>query len=148
MRNALKKYPLVAGSVASPVSDFVKLCHNIAEFHPFLPGRKAGPTAFIAGANMGVRRSLFEEVKGFPNVHPLAPDTHFILKAREAGYQIHLFQTLLYTTIIVQTFQIFSDTPLITHPKRFFFATDTGCFCTPFILRSPILFLSQLRYCL
>ncbi len=75
--------------MASPTSDFVKLCHNIAEFHPFMPGRKAGPTDFIAGANMGIRRSLFEEVKGFRDTDPVAPDMHFILKARQAGYQIH-----------------------------------------------------------
>ena len=144
MSNALKKYPLVAGSVASPVSDFVKLCHNIAEFHPFLPGRKAGPTAFIAGANMGVRRSLFDEVKGFPDVHPVAPDTHFILKAREAGYQIRFVPEAVVTHDHTRTSfsSIFrysaghaSETIILRNKYRLLMGT-------PFVLRSPGLLLA------
>ncbi len=144
MSNALNKYPLVAGTVASPVSDFVKLCHNIAEFHPFLPGRKAGPTDFIAGANMGVRRSLFEEVKGFPNAHPVAEDMHFILKAREAGYQIrfvpeavviHDHNRTSLSNIFRYSANHASETILLRNRYRLLLHT-------PFILRSPILILT------
>jgi len=89
MRDALIEYPIVAGSVLSPTSNYCKLCHNIAEFHPFMEGRKAGPIDFIAGANMGFRRPLFEEVNGFPAGHVLAPDMQLILKARKNGYTIN-----------------------------------------------------------
>lgn len=144
MSEALEKYPLVAGTVASPVSDFVKLCHNIAEFHPFLPGRKAGPTAFIAGANMGVRRSLFEEVKGFPNAHPVAEDMHFILKAREAGYHIrfvpeavvtHDHTRISFSSIFRYSAGHASETIILRNKYRMLMST-------PFVLRSPVLLLA------
>lgn len=89
MRQSLGIYPLVAGCVMSPADDFIRLCHNIAEFHPFLPGRKAGPVDFIAGANMGIRRALFEELNGFTNEMTKAPDMRLVLKARQAGSQVY-----------------------------------------------------------
>jgi glycosyltransferase involved in cell wall biosynthesis len=144
MRDALMKYPLVAGSVKSPTSNFIKLCHNIAEFHPFMPGRKAGPTDFIAGANMGIRRSLYEEVKGFRDADSLAPDMHFILKARQAGYQIHFVPEAVVTHDHARTSfsSIFrysadhaSETILLRNRYRLLMNT-------PLVLRSPALLLA------
>ena len=143
MGEALEKYPLVAGSVASPTSGFIKLCHNIAEFHPFMPGRKEGPAEFIAGANMGTRRSLFEEMNGFPDEYPMGPDMHFILKARQAGYQIHFIPDAVIThdhnrTSLSYIFRYSADhaseTILLRNRYRLLLQT-------PFILRSPILIL-------
>jgi GT2 family glycosyltransferase len=144
MRDALMKYPLVAGSVKSPTSNFVKLCHNIAEFHPFMPGRKAGPTDFIAGANMGIRRSLYEEVKGFREADSLAPDMHFILKARQAGYQIrfvpeavvtHDHTRTSFSSIFKYSADHASNTILLRNKYRLLMNT-------PFVLRSPALLLA------
>jgi len=144
MYNALSRYPLVAGSVASPTSNFIKLCHNIAEFHPFMEGRKTGPIDFVAGANMGLRRSLFEEVKGFPDGHVLSPDMQFILKARQAGYQIcfvpeakvtHDHERTSLSGIIRYSVDHASETIHLRNRYRLLLHT-------PFIFRSPWLILA------
>ena len=144
MRDALRKHPLVAGSIISPTSNFVKLCHNIAEFHPFMEGRKAGPIDFIAGANMGFRRFLFEELNGFPSLHTFAPDMRFILKARQAGYEIYFMPEAIIThdpdrTSLVDIFRYAaghaSETILLRNKYQVLLQT-------PFILRSPWLILA------
>ncbi len=144
MRDALRKYPLVAGSVKSPTSNFIKLCHNIAEFHPFMEGRKAGSIDFVAGANMGFRRSLFEELKGFPDGHVFSPDMQFILKARQAGYQIcfvpeanvtHDHERTSLSGIIRYSVDHASETIHFRNRYRLLLHT-------PFIFRSPWLILA------
>ena len=89
MSAALEREPVVAGAVASPESNYVGLCHNIAEFHPFMPGRKPGKVEFIAGANMGFRRSVLDELGGFDEKVKMAEDMQFILRARSKGYRIY-----------------------------------------------------------
>lgn len=88
MGKALLSEPIVAGAVASPVSNYIRLCHNIAEFHRFMPGLKGGPVQFIAGANMGIRRSVIEELAGFQNCAMLAPDMEMVLRAQSKGHSI------------------------------------------------------------
>jgi GT2 family glycosyltransferase len=56
MSAALDQEPIIAGAVASPTESYLKLCHNISQFHYFMPGQGKGPKDFIAGANMGLRR--------------------------------------------------------------------------------------------
>lgn len=86
MKAALDRMPFVAGAVSTTVSDYVKLCHNIAEFHSVMPGRRPGTTRFIAGANMGMRRSVLEELSGFDPRDRHAEDMHLLLRARLRGY--------------------------------------------------------------
>lgn len=86
---ALDRHPIIAGAIASPDRDFIKLCHNVSEFHPFLPGRKARSVKFIAGANMGFRRSAIEELRGFLTEREYSPDMELILRARQKGYKVH-----------------------------------------------------------
>lgn len=143
MRDALMKYPLIAGSVTSPTSNFIKHCHNIAEFHPFMQGRKEGPVDFIAGANMGFRRSLFEELKGFNNDFPKGPDMHFILRARQEGYRIYFIPDAVIThdhnrTSLSHIFRYSADHASQTIILRNKFRLLLH---TPFILRSPVLIL-------
>jgi GT2 family glycosyltransferase len=90
MSAALEREPVVAGAVASSESNYVKLCHNIAEFHPFIPGHKRRPVEFIAGANMGFRRSVLDELGGFDEKVKMAEDMELILRARSKGYGIYL----------------------------------------------------------
>lgn len=85
---ALDQAPIVAGMIASFFSDFVKLCHNISEFHPFLLGNKSRFVDFIAGANMGMRRNFYEVVGGFSKTNPMAHDMDIVLRARAKGYRI------------------------------------------------------------
>jgi len=84
----LKKETIVAGAVTSPVSNYLKLCHNIAQFHRFMPGRKAGYIEFISGGNMGFRISVLNEAGGFENNRKIAEDMEFILRARKKGNRI------------------------------------------------------------
>ena len=142
MGEALKKYALVAGSVSSPNSSFVEYCHNIAEFHPFMGGRSEGPIDFIAGSNMGFRRSLFDEMNGF-SAGTMSPDMEFILRAREKGYQIYFIPKAVVThehnrtsfsSIFRYSADHASETILLRNKYRLLLHT-------PFIFRSPILIL-------
>lgn len=89
---ALDREPIVSGSIESPKSGYVKLCHNIAHFHPFMPNHKSGPVGFLAGANMGFHRSVIEELGGFDDEMILAGDMQLCLRARSRGYQPYLNQ--------------------------------------------------------
>jgi GT2 family glycosyltransferase len=144
MREALAAHPLVAGSVATPGTNFIKDCHNIAEFHSVLKGRKAGPTEFIAGSNMGFRRSVFNEVGGFPAEKRSAPDTEFILEARSKGYHIyftpdsvviHDHSRTTFPALLRYSADHASETILLRNKFR-------SVLKTPFILRSPALIIA------
>lgn len=86
MLYALRQEPIVAGAVKSTHSNYYKLCHNIAQFHEFMPWKKPGHTEFLAGANMGFQRPVFEEFRGFKEGTGYAEDMEFILRARQKGY--------------------------------------------------------------
>jgi GT2 family glycosyltransferase len=86
MSQNLEKYPIVAGSINSSRSHFFRLCHNISQFHPFMPGHNRKKIDFIAGANMGFRRTDLMKLGKFRG--SMAQDTDMILRAREKGYEI------------------------------------------------------------
>ena len=88
MSSALEREPVVAGAIRSDESDYLKLCHNIAQFHPFMTGRNSGSPQFIAGANMGFRRAVLLELQGFYEGQRLAQDMEIVLRARSAGYHV------------------------------------------------------------
>jgi len=85
----LTKEQIVAGSVISPVSNYLQLCHNIAQFHAYMPGRKAGYIDFIAGLNMGFRKEVLKDLNGFNKEQKLAVDTELIIRAKMKGYKIY-----------------------------------------------------------
>ena len=87
MCGVLHDSPIVAGAMDSPRTNYFMLCHNIAQFYPFMPGQKAKKLDFIAGANMGFQRRVFHEVGVF-NTESVIPDMEFILRAREKGFSI------------------------------------------------------------
>jgi GT2 family glycosyltransferase len=86
MTRLLDEHPFVAGAVETPVDDLICLCHNIAEFYGVMPCRRAGPVTFLAGANMGVRRSVVEKAGGFGDQLTPGEDVAFALRAREKGF--------------------------------------------------------------
>lgn len=141
MMDDLQKRPIIAGSISSPVSNYIKLCHNISAFHPFMPGRKPGTVEFIAGANMGITRAVLEELNGFQEGRMLAFDTEFILRARKKGYHAHYSpnaevihdpdRTNLFT-VLSHSVAHASVTILLRNQYR-------KLLNTPFLLRSPIL---------
>ena len=88
MVNALKREAIVTGVLVSTFTNYFKLCHNIAQFHNFMPGQKKGPNEFIIGANMGFKRSVLEELNGFNTYLSTSEDMEFILRARMKGYRI------------------------------------------------------------
>lgn len=88
---ALNMHPIVAGAVDGPTSPYPRLCHNIAEFHAFMMGRKPGLTPFIAGANMAIQRKVLSALNGFNESLRIAEDMDLILRARIQGYGIYFF---------------------------------------------------------
>jgi GT2 family glycosyltransferase len=140
---ALEQQSIVAGVVASPSSNYIKLCHNIAEFHRFMPGCKGGNVDFVAGANMGIARSLLEELGGFQEGRVLAGDMELVLRARVKGYRVHLASDAMVThdpertdlrTVLGYAAEHASTTILLRNEYR-------SLLRTPFVLRSSVLVL-------
>lgn len=87
MRSALDCDDIIAGGIDSPTEDYLSLCANISEFHPFMGGSEVRDVSFIAGANMGFKKTVLSSLDGFKSGHP-TPDMEFILRARQKGYFI------------------------------------------------------------
>lgn len=144
MSAALEREAIVGGAVESPVSNFVKLCHNIAQFHAYMPGQKSGPMDFIAGANMGFQRSVLEELNGFNADIETSEDMEFILRAREKGYSAYFIPDAVVThdpdrttlrSIFTYAAQHAATTICLRNRYQSFLRT-------PFVLRSPQLLLA------
>jgi GT2 family glycosyltransferase len=141
MSAALERAPIVAGVVKSPGSNYIRLCHNIAEFHLFMPGRKPGKVEFIAGANMGFRRTVLDELDGFDEDIRMAEDMELILRARLKGHRIHLAADAIVThdhdrTTLGSVFRYSAKHASATILLRNKYRSLLG---TPFVLRSAFL---------
>jgi glycosyltransferase involved in cell wall biosynthesis len=88
LSTVLEREQIAAGAVATTEANYLKLCHNIAEFHAFMPGNKAGLIEFIAGANMAFRKKVLEDLGMFKRDQQYACDMEIILRARSRGYRI------------------------------------------------------------
>lgn len=139
MHTALQDEPIVAGSVASPTDSYFKLCHNIATFHRVMSGRHAGYVEFLAGANMGMRRTGFKIVGRFQEGRRTAADMEWTLRARAKGYRIYLASDAVvvhdperttFTALVKYATKHASVTVLLRQQYR-------ALLQTPFILRSP-----------
>jgi GT2 family glycosyltransferase len=86
---ALRTHPIVAGAVSTPVLPYLQLCHNVAEFHDFMPGRRKGPIPFIAGANMAFHRSVLLSLNGFDETLRIAADMDLVLRARRQRLPVY-----------------------------------------------------------
>jgi hypothetical protein len=141
MRDALASHAVVAGAIESPRKSPLKLAHNIAHFHPFMPGRRSGPVDFIAGANMGFRRQVLDKLGGFDDEKKLAGDMHVCLKARSKGHIPYLTQDgvvvhdpdYLTAAGAVRSAHAHAAVTILLRAE---FRALLG---TPFILRSPLL---------
>ena len=91
LSRALDEHVLVAGGIRSRTRPYFLFCHNIAQFHPFFPGRRGETTIFLAGANFGCRRSLLEQLGGLDTggKRVLSHDMVLALKARAAGMRVY-----------------------------------------------------------
>jgi len=143
MSLCLRRRPVVAGAVATPLDGFARLCHNVAQFYGFMPCQRAGPTAFIAGANMGLRRGVVEEVGGFRNSRGFAEDIEFILRARSCGYVPYFNPRAVVThrpdrTTLRSIFAYSAAHAASTVHLR---NRYRGLLRTPFLFRSPLLLL-------
>jgi len=143
LSSALDREAIVSGGIVSPVSNYLKLCHNIAQFYAYMPGQKEGPVEFFCGCNMGFRRSVLEELKGF-QAGSICEDTEIIIRARIKGYRAHFVpdafvihdppgRTTL-TEILKYSSLHASSTILLRNQY-------SRLLNTPFILRSPFLIL-------
>jgi len=139
---SLAQEPLVAGAVTVPASGYIKFCHNISQFHPFMNPRRSGAIASIAGANMGIRRSVLQELGGFDERSKI-PDMELMLRARSRGYRVHFAPRAVVlhdpdrtnlVTILKYSSEHASETILLRNRYR-------SLLKTPFVLRSPGLIL-------
>lgn len=144
MGAVLEQRALVGGAVASPVTNYLKLCHNVAEFHEFMPHQQAGPKAYVAGANMGFRRAVLQELQGFQADLRTAQDMELFLRARAQGYEVYFEPGAIVThdpdrttlaCLFTYTVQHAGSTILLRHGYR-------ELLHTPLILHSPVLLLA------
>ncbi|MCX6578486.1 MAG: glycosyltransferase [Candidatus Aminicenantes bacterium] len=142
MTSSLERHPLAAGAIQSPVSNYIKLCHNISQFHPFMKRRTEGWTGSIAGANMGIRRLVLEELGGFDEKSKV-PDMELMLRARLKGLRVHFAARAVVihdpdrtslATVLKNASEHASKTILLRN-------TYDSLLHTPFVLRSPGLIL-------
>ncbi len=89
MVSALRRHPAVAGAIASARSPYLVFAHHISQCYHFMPHRPCGSVLFMAGANMGIRRSVLERVSGFDEDCRIASDTEMALRLRRAGTEIY-----------------------------------------------------------
>jgi len=140
---ALKDEPIVSGAIESPVSNYFQLCHNIAQFHAYMAGRKKGPLEFFCGANMGFRRSVLQELEGF-QPGSICEDTEIIIRAHMKGYHASFVpdavvihdppeRNTLSSILEYASVHAYSTICLRNRYSRLLH--------TPFILRSPFLIL-------
>jgi glycosyltransferase involved in cell wall biosynthesis len=139
MHTALQDEPIVAGSVASLTDSYFKLCHNIATFHQVMPGQQAGFVELLAGANMGMHRTVFKTVGMFQEGRRTASDMEWTLRARAKGYRIYLASDAVvmhdperttFATLVKYAVKHASVTILLRQQYR-------ALLQTPFVLRSP-----------
>ncbi|OGD31469.1 MAG: hypothetical protein A2V45_09695 [Candidatus Aminicenantes bacterium RBG_19FT_COMBO_58_17] len=142
LTSALERHPLAAGAIQSPVSNYIKLCHNIAQFHPFMMRCTEGWAGSIAGANMGIRRSVLEELGGFDEKSRV-PDMELMLRARSRGHQVHFAPR----AVVIHDPDRTSLAAVLKHASEHASKTILlhnqydALLQTPFVLRSPGLIL-------
>ncbi len=138
----LRDSPIAAGAMVSPRSNYFKLCHNIAQFYPFMPGQKAQKLDFIAGANMGIQAGTVDEIGVF-NTGTTIPDMEYILRARQRGFTItyapeavitHDPQRVTLGSVLAYAAAHAAETILLRHRFR-------ELLRTPPVLFSPVLIL-------
>jgi GT2 family glycosyltransferase len=135
---ALEQHPIAAGAIQSPVSNYFKLSHNISQFHPFMGRRREGWARSIAGANMGVRRSVLEELGGFDETSRV-PDMEFFFRAQLRGHRAYFVPRAIVLhepdrTSLATVLKVASEhaSHMILLRNRF-----ESLLRTPFVLRSP-----------
>jgi GT2 family glycosyltransferase len=143
LKDALDNEPMVAGAVSCAASNFFKLCHNIAQFHAYMPGQKAGDKEMLAGANMAFRRSVIKDLGGFMEGIECADDMEFVLRARAKGYRVFFAPRAIVTHDPERT----TLKDVVTYAVRHASTTIRirnhygALLKTPFVLRSPVLIL-------
>ena len=144
MSDALEKEAIVAGAIASPTGSYLKLCHNIAEFHHIMAGQKEGPKEFIACANAGFQRSALDDLNGFEDKTNPSEDMELILRARMKGYRVYFVpdamvehdpDRMTLASIFKYAARNAAQTVILRNRYR-------SLLRTPFLLRSPALLLA------
>lgn len=139
---SLERHPLVAGAIKSPLSSSIKLSHNISQFHPFMEQRAGVGLKSIAGANMGIRRSLLSELGGFDERSEV-PDMQLLYRAWAKGLRVHFVPE----AVILHDPERSDLKTILRHSARrasrmILLRNKYGSLLrTPFLLRSPNLIL-------
>lgn len=96
MRAGLESHEFVAGRIESPRRPYMKLAHNVAEFHPFMSDQE-GPIRFVAGANMGFRKDRVLEIGGFLPQSSLVEDMDLVLRYAASGGEAYYLSDAVVT---------------------------------------------------
>lgn len=142
LQQSLSEHPIVAGAIRTPINDYKVVVENISEFHPFLVGHHSRVVSFIAGANMGYRKEVFDTISSFKPGYAI-PDMELILRARECGFPIFFNSKAIVTHDqrrgnFSKIFQHASHASFHTIQLRNKYATLLK---TPFVLKSSALVL-------
>jgi len=140
----LNRESIAGGTVISTVTNYFKLCHNIAQFYAFMPTQKSGYVKFLAGANMAFRRSVLKELNGFQASRKHATDWEIILRAQARGYRVFFVPDAIVThdpnrTTLTSILKYSANHAAVTILLR---NQYRSLLHTPFILRSPLLILA------
>jgi glycosyltransferase involved in cell wall biosynthesis len=88
MVEELQAHALVAGRIKSEPHPYLALSQNISEFNQFMGLKPKENCRFLVGANMGIRKGVFEKIgKFYPIINSY--DTNISLLAGSKGYPIH-----------------------------------------------------------
>jgi len=87
MAKSLAEHPVIAGAVHTDSTLYTVIVENISQFHPFQDGMKARRVEYIAGANMGFRREVFDKAGCFKE-NNIIPDMELIMRVQQSGYPI------------------------------------------------------------
>ncbi|MDA3937039.1 MAG: hypothetical protein PF636_09360 [Actinomycetota bacterium] len=88
MSAGLQGHDFVAGRIDTPRRPYMKLVHNVTEFHDFMHCT-SGPIDFVAGANMGFRKERVVALGGFTSGITNAEDTELLIRFRASGGVCH-----------------------------------------------------------
>jgi GT2 family glycosyltransferase len=139
---SLERHPITVGAIQSPLSSYVQFCYNISQFHPFMSRPREGWARSIAGGNMGIRRSLLEQLGGFDEASRV-PDMEFLFRAWSRGHRVRFVPRAVIIhdpdrTNLAAVLRNASEhaSEMILLRNRF-----AALLRTPFLLRSPELVL-------
>lgn len=80
---------IISGAINFDSRNYWSISHHISQFSNMLPRKRSGKTKFLAGANMGIKKGVFETIKWFDEKFERAQDMEFGVRAQKYGHMIY-----------------------------------------------------------